>query len=161
MKYRNALERLTRNAKLALIFWAIGTAMAISLAMTSSNNSHELLSSILSDPVTTVGKWTYKDCANHGSREYTFYVDNQAYHGGDGAGVEDCHAIKIGSDIIITYKRGTPKNNFGGNIENISIINKNDNYVLLFPLIWSLLVFMFLVRPHLTNGSRQDHELCL
>jgi hypothetical protein len=73
----------------------------------------------LSYPSTAIANWTLKDCGKHGDRQYTLFINGNAYHGGNEWEEVRCEAIKLGDSIDFIYKRKNPTNNFGGKREAI------------------------------------------
>ena len=83
---------------------------------------------IADDTGTTMGNWTNKDCARHGSRSYSFSVNDLTFTSrGPGGTVSwtDCAEVQVGAPIKVFYENGDPSNNSG--IEP-SIVIKNQRY---------------------------------
>jgi hypothetical protein len=93
----------------------LGFLCVIALLLVSSGQAQLFwhLWQISADPVSTSGRVTRLDCANHGHVEYSFDIGGVSYRPGsrfiDGI---NCRDIKIGQPVAVYYAKSAPENNY-------------------------------------------------
>lgn len=107
-------DRLKFSKSIAIAWALLAVSLVAPIAALTFPYLHRV-ERILENEATAVGKFTGKDCAQHGSRSYAFDVDGKSYHGGGSSEAGgNCETVPIGAPIVVHYERSDPANNTGG-----------------------------------------------